>query len=138
MDDNQTATQDAVPTSRALSIPSEVRSFLEGLLQDAGMNALDAEMKEEMMKELCARLDNFLTSTIIDNLPAENLDTFIQMNEEKKPKSEIEQFLKEHMPNTEDVFAKAFMEFRDLYLGNVSVARNAPKASDQAVKPAEA
>src|SRR3989344_268045 len=86
-------------TQQILQIPPDVRSFLEGLLTDAGMTSLDDEMREEMLKELYGRLDNHLSATIIDNLPPENLDEFI--------------------------------EFRDLYLGNVTVARNAPPSESQ-------
>ena len=108
-----------------LEIPSEVRTFLEGLLQDAGMTTLDDQMREEMVKELYARLDSYITSVIVDNLPAEYLDAFIKMNEEKKPKAEIEQFLKEKMSNATEVLAKAFADFRGLYLSNVTATRNA-------------
>lgn len=147
--DSQTPVQNVTSVNEGLNVPSEVRNFLESLLQDAGMTALDTEMKEEMLKELYTRLDNFLTSTIIDNLPAEQLDTFIRMNEEKRSKTEIEQFLQEKLPNVSEIFSRAFMEFRDLYLGNVTVARNAPEPTNQgamtevgtiptAVKPAQA
>lgn len=115
-------------TNQTLQIPSEIRTFLEGLLTDAGMTALDAEMKEEMVKELFVRLDNYTTSVIVDNLPPEHLDAFIKLAEEKKPREEIESFLKVNMPNAAEVFAKALMDFRDLYLGNVAVARNAPQS----------
>lgn len=107
-------------------IPQEVKNFLEGLLTDSGMQFTDDVMKEEMIKELYARLDNYLTSVIVDNMPPEHLDEFIKMNEEKKSREEIEGFLKEKMPNSAEVFAKAFGDFRDQYLGNVTAARNAP------------
>jgi len=107
-------------------IPQEVRSFLEGLLQDAGMTFTDNEMKEEMIKELYARLDNYIASVVVDYLPPEQFETFIKMNEEKKSKQEIENFLKEKLPDAQNVFAKAFADFRAMYLGNVTVARNAP------------
>lgn len=119
-----------------LQIPQEVRGFLESLLQDSGMTRLDNQMREEMIKELYARLDNFMTSAIIDILPPQYLDEFTKMNEEKKNQAEIENFLKDKVPNVQDIFAKAFMEFRDLYLGNVAVARNAPKP--ETASPSEA
>lgn len=123
---DQNSDQQAPPQ---LVIPAEVRTFLEGLVNDAGMTTLDEGMREEMVKELYARLDNYMTSAIVDNLPAEYLDAFIKMNEEKKPREEVEEFLKEHMPNATEVFAKAFADFRALYLGNVTVARNAPEST---------
>ena len=112
---------------QTLTISAEVRTFIEGLLKDAGMTTLDNEMKEEMIKELFARLDNHITSTIIANLPAEKLEQFIKLNEDKKPKEDVEQFLKDSMPNHAEVLSKGFMEFRDLYLGNVTAARNVPQ-----------
>lgn len=112
--------------SNDLEIPAEIRSFIEGLLTDANMSTLDAEMKEEMVKEVFARLDNYITSAIVDNLPENKLEAFIKLNEDKKSKEEIENYLKDNMPNAQDVFAKTFQEFRDLYLGGVTVARNAP------------
>ncbi|MCL4418994.1 DUF5663 domain-containing protein [Patescibacteria group bacterium] len=112
--------------AQKLEIPQEIRNYLDGLLKDAGMTTLDDAMREEMIKELFARLDNFIASAIIEKLPPENLDEFIKMNEEKKSQAEIEQFLKDKMPNAQEVFANAFSDFRNLYLSNVSVARNAP------------
>lgn len=121
--DNQKSTSSTNPP---LEIPGDIRTFLEGILQDAGMLVPDTTMKEEMIKELFARLDNFITTAIINNLPSEHLDAFIKLNEEKKPKNEIEQFLKDKMPKSQEVMTHAFAEFRDLYLKNVTIARNAP------------
>lgn len=98
-------------------IPTEIRGYLENLLNDAQMTPLDEEMHEEMIKQLYRRLDNFLTATIMNHLPPEHMDAFIKLNEEKKSQPEIEQFLKKNMPNAEDVFAKAFVDFRKTYLG---------------------
>ena len=123
--DNSTTQQ----SGQSPQIPGEIRNFLETLLQDAGMTSLDDQMHEEMIKELYIRLDNFITSTIINNLPPEHLEEFIKANQEKKPLAEIEQFLKDKMPNVHEVFAQAFTEFRDMYLGNVTAARNAPKST---------
>jgi hypothetical protein len=107
-------------------IPTEIVSFLDGLLQDAGMTSLDKEMHDEMIKELFARLDNFLTATLVEKLTPEDTETFIKMNEEKKSKEEVEKFLQEKLPNAQETMTNAFMEFRDLYLGTVVAKRNAP------------
>jgi hypothetical protein len=83
-------------------------------------------MREDLIGELYLGLDSFINSTIVNNLPPESLETFIKMNEEKRPQAEIEQFLKEQIPNAQEVLANAFIEFRNMYLGNVAVTRNAP------------
>ena len=108
-------------------IPPEVKTYLEGLLADAGMSFTDDQMKEEMVKELYARLDNYVASIIVDYLPSEHYETFIKMNEEGKPKEEVENFLKQNLPNAQTVFAKAFADFRQMYLGGVAVKRNEPQ-----------
>ncbi len=114
-------------------IPPEVKSFLEGILQDANMVTLDDQMKEEMVKELYVRLDNFITAAIVDHMPADKVEEFIKMNEEKKSKEDVEKFVKEVMPNAQEVFTNAFMEFRDLYLGGVAAKRNEPEAANTTV-----
>lgn len=130
--DNQNKPTDpgaAAPApAQALTIPPEVHTFLEGLLQDAGMTTLDEITREEMVKELFVRLDHYITTVIIDKLPPEHLDAFMKLNEEKKPMSEIQKFLLDKMPDAKEVFAGAFADFRDLYLGNVTTVRNAPTA----------
>lgn len=127
---NQQNNTGGVAGVNTLEIPSEVRTFLEGLVQDSGMLNLEAETREEMIKELYARLDNFITSTIIDNMPPEYVEEFIKMTEQNKSKAEIEGYLKSKVPNAEEILAKAFIEFRNLYLGNITVARNAPGTED--------
>ncbi len=117
--------------SQNLEIPAEVRTFIDGLLTDAGVAAMDDQMKEEMVKELFVRLDNYIATVIVEYLPSEHFDEFIKMNEEKKSKEEVEKFLQEKVPSVQEVFAKAFADFRTMYLGNVAVSRNAP-AKDNA------
>ncbi len=111
-------------------IPQEVRTFLEGLLQDAGMTFADNQMKEEMVKEVYARLDSYIASVVVDKLQPADFEVFIKMNDEKKSKEEIEAFLKEKVPDSQNIFAKAFADFRQMYLGNVTVARNTPEPTD--------
>lgn len=106
-----------------LTIPQEIRSFLEGLLNDAGMTTLDDAMREEMIKELFARLDSFITSTIIDSLPQDRLEEFMTMTEDGKGQEELQEYLTSHIPNSGEVFQNAFTQFRTMYLGNVNTAR---------------
>ncbi len=60
-------------------------------------------LKNELLKEVYVRLDHYLATVILDNMPPEFLDEFIKMNEEKKPKEEIEQFFKDKVPNYKEV-----------------------------------
>jgi hypothetical protein len=104
-------------------IPQEIKNFLESILNDANMSA-EGTLREEMIKELYARLDEYLTNVIVDKMPAEHLEAFIKINEEGKSKEEIDTFLRSNLPNAQEVFTNAFADFRDLYLNNVYVSRN--------------
>lgn len=109
------------------AIPEEVKPYLEGLLADAGITPVDEKMQEDMMKDLYVRLDNFLASALLDNMPPEHLEAFIKMNEKGATREEVERFLQDNLPNAKDVFAKAFVDFRDLYLGNTALVNHAPR-----------
>lgn len=104
-------------------IPQEIKNFLESILNDANISA-EGTLREEMIKELYARLDEYLTNVIVDKMPAEHLEAFIKINEEGKSKEEIDAFLRNNLPNAQEVFTNAFADFRDLYLDNVYVSRN--------------
>ncbi len=113
-----------------LQIPDEVKGFLEGLISDSGM-VVDDSLKEDMLKELYARLDSYMTSVIVEKLAGDDVEAFIKMNEEKKSKEEIEKFIKDKLPNAQDVFTQAFIDFRSLYLNNVAAARDSNTQEDK-------
>lgn len=105
-------------------IPPEIRQFLEQLLQETDTLTLDDQMKEDMINELFFQLENYLTSVIVDTLQPEDLETFIKLNQEKKSKEEIEQFVNEKIPNAQEVFTNAFLEFKKMYLGDIAKAKD--------------
>lgn len=119
--DNQNTTQQVIKDE---SIPMELRGFLETIINDTGLTFTDAQAREEMVKQLYARLDNFISASIIKNLPSEHLEQFMKMTEEGKTQDEIQQYLAEKMPEASNVFAKTFVEFRELILGKVDESRN--------------
>lgn len=106
-----------------LDIPQEIRKFLEDMLDDANMTG-EENTREQMIKELYTRLDNYLVTVIVDNIPPEHLEDFIKLNEDKRPQEEVNKFLEEKMPDAKEVFAKAFVDFREIYLGSVEKSRN--------------
>lgn len=92
------------------------------------MSSLDDATREEMIKELFARLDHHMTSVLIDSLKEEDMEAFIKLSNEGRSKEEIEAFIKEKVPNAQEVMTNAMIEFRDTYLSGVIDARNAPPA----------
>ncbi len=117
---------DNINPSQNPTIPDEMRTYIIGLLNDASMGDMDPDLREEMIKEIFERLDKYITSVIIENLSAESVETFIKMNEEKRSQAEIQKFMMENIPNATEVMTKAFVDFRELYLGKVTVASTVP------------
>ena len=126
MDQQESLNAQATQPVDQQSMPPEIHTFLDNILTDANMTNLDEVTREEMIKELYGRLDQFIASTIVGKLKPEDTEAFIKMNEEKKSQAEVQQFLTEKIPDAQQVMTQAFMDFREMYLGNVSVARNAP------------
>ena len=111
-------------TAAQIQIPPEIRTYLENILQDAQMTtALDNQMREDMVFELYKQLDNYLASVVVDKMPPEFVEEFIKLNEQPTTKQQAEAFIKEKLPNSQQVLAEAFVHFRDMYVHNVSAAR---------------
>jgi hypothetical protein len=117
-------------SNQSIQIPSEVRTFISNLLEDAGITNLDDDLKEEMIHEVFMQLDKYITSVIVENMKTEDVEVFIKMNEDKKPQDEIQQYLNDKIPNAQEVMTKAFADFRDLYLGKVTVATQPPQPAN--------
>lgn len=109
--------------SNSLQIPTEIHLFLISLLKDAGMETLEDDMRAEMEKELFARLETYITSRIVETMPADKLDAFVDMNEQGKSQEEIDAYIQENIPNAQQFFADVFLEFRDMYLSNVALVK---------------
>lgn len=113
---------------QSVEIPQEIRKFLEALLFDAGLNDNDKEMYEAFIAELFLRLNDYLSAKIIESLPDEHIEAFLEITKNAQGQTEIDAFLAEKMPNAQEVFTIAFGEFRDLYLNNPDTA-SSPSAN---------
>ncbi|NTU47222.1 hypothetical protein HGA88_06355 [Candidatus Roizmanbacteria bacterium] len=116
-------------------VPQEIKGFLESLIADSGLTIIDDQVKEQMIQDLFVRLDDYIASEIADKLEGEDFDTFVKMNEDGKSREEIEKFLQEKLPNAQEVFINAFTDFRNLYLGNVAIEKQAAELDSQQQKP---
>lgn len=113
-------------SNQSIDIPPEMRTYISNLLEDAGISNLDPDLKEEMIHEVYMRLDKYITSVIVENMQSEDIETFIKMNDDKKSQEEVQNFLIQKIPNVQEVMTKAFVDFRDIYLGKITVANQTP------------
>lgn len=102
--------------ANTIPIPSEIQSYLESLLTDAGIDLGDEKSKKELVDYLFQRLDRYLAVKIFENLSEEDGKAFMDMTNSGKSQEEIQSFIKTHMKNPDDVFSHAFVDFRDFYL----------------------
>src|SRR5260221_13647288 len=100
----------------SIQIPAEIRAYLEDLITEAQVPVFEDRAKEDLIQYLFERLDRFLAAKIVENMKPEDTEAFIKLNEEKKPREEIDAFIKDHMQNPQEVFTRAFVDFRDFYL----------------------
>jgi|GEM_PF-1259935 len=119
-------------------IPPYLRDFLSSLITEAGI-VVDEVTHNQIIKELFVQLDNYILSVIIEKLPGDKLEEFTKMAEEGKNREELEEYLSKNIQDSQQVFSQALMDFKNLYLGNVAVARSAPpgnEASETSSTPA--
>lgn len=99
-------------------IPPEIIKYLESLLEEAGKSSSDESAQADLVNKLYEELDNYIAIVIGAKLPAEHLNEFSKLNQENKSPEEIEKFLLEKLPNAKEVFSKAFLDFKNKYLGD--------------------
>ncbi len=109
-------------TNQDTDIPADVRAFLESILQDANIATVDDSMRESIIQELFQRLDKFMLTTVVEALPPEKMEDFTKLVQAGKDRSELEGYLKAHIANAQEVFVRAMLAFRDLYLGGIDKA----------------
>ena len=95
----------------------DIHTFLKKLLEDAGQTDLTPELEEQMIKDLNTRLEDRLILTAMENLSEADQDTLGKMAEDKASSKDLEEFVRTHVPNWEEVFAASLVDFRDTYLG---------------------
>ena len=94
----------------------EIKKFLQGLLVEANLGGLEPQLEEELLRDLNVRLEDRLVLTAASKLTAEKQDEFKNMTDKGVPQDEVEKFLRENVPNIEQVFAESMNEFREIYL----------------------
>jgi len=97
-----------------------IKKFLQDLIVEAGMSELPAEEQQKMVEDLYVRLEDRLMLAVLDALPDDRRADFQGRIEADDMTSEqVEQYIRENLPDYQVVFGRAFGEFRDIYLSAV-------------------
>lgn len=101
-------------------IPLSLSDFLAQLLVEKHGEGLSADNASQMQADLLPKLERFITLKIMTALGQSNkddLESFMQMMEAKKPMEEVQKFVDSKIPNGSQLIAQALLEFQNIYLG---------------------
>lgn len=103
-------------------IPPDIKIFLEGLLEEADLLILNDEMYDTILKSMYLQLDQHLLGRVLEALPEDRLEGFIALDATEKTSdpATVQDYLEKHLPDAKDVFAKAFADFRTMYLETIA------------------
>ena len=102
-----------------LTFAQVVSDFLNLLLDEGGMATVSPEVRAQMLNDLRVRLNEKIFAMILSQLDDKKVTEFRKLTEEKASSEELEKFIDDNVPNSQDFFSQVFMSFRDDYLGLV-------------------
>lgn len=92
-----------------------ISMFIDKLLEEKGASEMGAEVMAQMKKDLETRLEDRINAVVLENIPADKLEEFNNLLDEGKQEG-IDAFYKRNIPDMDSIIAKAFMDFRSLYI----------------------
>jgi hypothetical protein len=93
-----------------------MEQFIQQLIEEKGLDSLDAEVLAQMKKDLGDRVEAAVNVAILEKMPPEHVEEF-QKVVEKGRVEVIQTFCRGHIPDLDQVVANALMRFRQTYLG---------------------
>lgn len=91
-------------------------AFIDRLLTEKQFANLDAEVREQLKKDLTMRAEDFINVALISSLSEADQTTFETMMDENKSAEELQAFLAAHVPDMNQVVAGALLKFRNIYI----------------------
>ncbi len=98
-------------------------TFLARMFEEAKISPTTEELRETMMKETLQRLQHHLLLDLLGALPENRMEDFKKIAEEKPDQEKIMNFLKEAIPNSDEIIGESLLEFKNTFL-------NAPALAD--------
>lgn len=95
---------------------NQVDTFLEELLKNAGLDVTLPQVKEEMMKDLRAKLDTALIVVSLEQLKEDQLNEFNNKVAEGMGDNEKLEYLRSKIPNIEEIYKDVMLDFYNSYV----------------------
>jgi hypothetical protein len=97
-----------------------VQQFIDKLIDEREFGDITPEVREELVKDLLVRLDDFIMARIIASLGDEDLAKFEQLLKNKASDEEIQKLTSAAIPDFTNFLTKVLVEFRAVYLGIIT------------------
>lgn len=94
----------------------ELDRYVDKLLEEANLPDLAPEIIAQMKADLLSRVEDRINAALISNMTPDQMKQFDALLETNND-SEVQQFLKDTIPDLETVIATALISFRSTYLG---------------------
>ena len=94
----------------------EMYEFLNSCIEEKGMGQASSELKEEMILDLAERLQAWLMQSVAKTISGQDAEALDKLTEQGASQQDIMAFLKQHIPNIEELFAQGMQEFKQTYL----------------------
>ncbi len=93
-----------------------LEKFLDTLLLDKGVTAIDEALLAQMKSDLRNRVEDRINATLLKNLPPEKLSEFENLLDSGAKEEHIQQFCKTAIPELDSLIAATLLDFRQTYL----------------------
>jgi aspartyl/asparaginyl-tRNA synthetase len=93
-----------------------LEAFTNKLLEEKGLTSLDPEILVEAKKDIMEKAEDKIKATIFENIPENKLEEFNKLMEDNNEEN-LQKFIKETLPNIEELIAQTLLDFKNTYLG---------------------
>ncbi len=110
-----------------------INLFIEGLMDEKGINPESDELRQDIFNDLKTRLMQEMDRSLISALPDDKLEEFSKIAEEKgqiEPEA-VAKAIDEAGVDTDEVLGVTMAKFRDIYLGKESEDTGAAEGAEE-------
>ena len=117
MNDNTTAKADELLAN--LTEDESINLFIEGLIEEKGIDATSEELKKDIFDDLKSRLLEEIDRSLVAELPDDKLNELAKMAEEngKIEPEVVADMVNEANLDVQQIIGVTMAKFRDIYLG---------------------
>jgi len=91
--------------------------FVDKLIEEKGLDGLEKEVLDQIKVDLKDRIEDVINAKVVEKLPPEKLEEFEKLLDQNTSAQATQKFVKDNIPDLEEVLARVFLNFRQTYLG---------------------